>query len=183
MSDRERDLADLLRAANAGDAAAYRRFLDQLSRLVRAMVRARLANGSASDAEDIVQETLLAVHLKRQTWDERLPIGPWVATIARNKLIDHLRRRGAGRRIDVPIDDYADILPAEAPEEKLSATEIERLLGTLSDGQRGVVRAITVEGLSIRETAERFGKTEGAVRVTLHRGLAALSAAYRESHE
>ncbi len=180
MSERERELAGLMRAANAGDATAYRAFLDQLAKLVRAIVRGRLPNGSA-DVEDIVQETLLAVHLKRQTWDETLPIGPWVSTIARNKLIDHFRRRG--RRIDVPIDDYIEVLPAETPAETLQPHEIEKLLATLSDGQRGVVRAITIEGLSVRETAQRFGKTEGAVRVTLHRGLAALSAAYRTSHE
>lgn len=180
MSKRERELADLMRAANAGDALAYRTFLDQLARLVRAIVRSRLPNGSA-DTEDIVQETLLAVHLKRQTWDQTLPIGPWVSTIARNKLIDHFRRRG--RRVDVPIDEFIEVLPAAAAEETLAPHEIERLLATLSESQRGVVKSITVEGFSVRETAERFGKTEGAIRVALHRGLAALSAAYRTSNE
>lgn len=180
VSDRERELAGLLRAANAGDADAYRLFLDQLARLARAIVRSRLPNGSA-DVEDIVQETLLAVHLKRQTWDETLPIGPWVSTITRNKIIDHFRRRG--RRLDVPIDDYIEVLPAAQPEETLAPHEIDKLLATLNASQRAVVRAITVEGLSIRETAARFGKSEGAIRVALHRGLAALSAAYRTLHE
>lgn len=181
MSERERELADLMRAANAGDQQAYRRFLDVLAKLVRAVVRSRLLpSGGTADLEDIVQETLLAVHLKRQTWDPALPIGPWVSTIARNKMIDHVRRNG--RHASVPIDDYIDIIPAPAEEEQLSPREIERLLDKINDGQRAVVRAISVEGLSIRETADRLGKTEGAVRVTLHRGLAALAVVWRKAN-
>ena len=56
----------------------------------------------------MVQETLLAVHLKRHTWDESQPLLPWVRAIAQNKLIDFLRRRG--RRVHVPIDEFSETL-------------------------------------------------------------------------
>jgi RNA polymerase sigma-70 factor (ECF subfamily) len=79
----------------------------------------------------------------------------------------------------VPIDDFIDVLPAEQPEETLSPREAERLLSVLDGRQRQIVQAISVDGASIRETAARFGMTEGAARVALHRGLAALAAAYR----
>ena len=53
-----------------------------------------------------MQETLLAMHLKRDTWDEAQPLEPWLRAIARHKLADHLRRRGFRDHVD--IDDYAD---------------------------------------------------------------------------
>jgi RNA polymerase sigma-70 factor (ECF subfamily) len=179
VADYESQWAAWMRAANAGDSGAYRRLLESLAPFLRALARRGLGRlgRDAADAEDVVQETLLAIHLKRQTWDERKPFTPWARAIARNKLIDSLRRRG--RRIDVPIDDVIDFLPAEPEADTLSPREAERLLGVLNGRQREVVRAISVEGASIRETAARFGISEGATRVALHRGLAALAAAYR----
>lgn len=183
MNERERDWAPRMKAALAGDQGAYRRLLAELAPFVRGVVRGRSASyglGSA-DVEDVVQETLLAIHLKRGTWDAAQPVAPWVAAIARNKLIDALRRRG--RRVVVPIDDLAEILPAEAPEEGLSQGEAERLVSALKGRQHEVVTAISIEGASIRETAEKLEMSEGAVRVALHRGLAALAAAYRSFRE
>jgi RNA polymerase sigma-70 factor, ECF subfamily len=180
VRDGEGEWADWMRAANAGDSAAYRRLLDALVPFVRALIRrAASRNGAVlNDVEDVVQETLLAIHLKRQTWDAGEPITPWIRAIARNKFIDALRRRG--RRVEVPIEDFTAVLPAEDPEETLSPRETERLLSVLDGRQRQIVQAISVDGVSIRETAARFGISEGAVRVALHRGLAALAAAYRD---
>ncbi len=174
----ERELEDLLRAANAGDAAAYRHFLEKLAMVVRTMLRSHV-NRSAGGAEleDVVQDTLLAVHLKRHTWDEHRPISPWIRVIARHKLIDQLRRRG--RLFKVPIEEVIDRLPAEPVKETLSARDVDRMLEKLSEGRRCVVRAIAVEGLSVSEVAQRLGKSESAVRVLLHRGLAAVAAASR----
>jgi RNA polymerase sigma-70 factor (ECF subfamily) len=179
LRDCEHQWAEWMREANAGGNDAYRRLLEALAPFVRAVVRrACQRSGMAlNDVEDVVQETLLAIHLKRQTWDTAEPLTPWVRAIARNKFIDSLRRRG--RRIDLPIDDFIDVLPAEQPEETLSPREAERLLSVLDGRQRQIVQAISVDGASIRETAARFGMTEGAARVALHRGLAALAAAYR----
>lgn len=182
----ERELAlqgdewrDLMKAANRGDETAYRRLLTELAPVLRAMVRRSHAGAGITDVEDVVQECLLAVHLKRQTWDETLPLLPWVAAIARNKAIDSLRRRG--RRIEVPIEPLEAILPAEEPAERLSAGEIDRALAELSQTQRSVVRAISVDGESISEAGARLAMSEGAVRVALHRGLAALAAKMRKS--
>src|SRR5688572_7699094 len=91
-------LAQLMRAANRGDADAYRHVLEKLAPMLRSAARrgfARYGSGP-EEVEDIVQETLLALHLKRHTWDERQPLLPWVRAIAHNKLIDSLRRRGRG---------------------------------------------------------------------------------------
>jgi len=179
----EAQWAGWMRAANAGDSEAYRRLLEALALFLRRLAaqgfaRAGLGTG---DVEDVVQETLLAIHLKRQTWDADQLFTPWIRAIARNKLIDNLRRRG--NRTVLPIEDFIEVLPAEAASEELSAREVDRLLSILGGRQQEIVRAICVEGASIRETAARFSISEGATRVALHRGLSALSAAYRSESQ
>lgn len=183
MNDRERDWAAWMAAASADDAQAYRRLLGALAPFLRSVVRGRAASfGFAqADIEDVVQETLLAIHLKRGTWDPGHPVGPWVAAIARNKLIDAGRRRG--RRITLPIEDLAEVLPAEEAEDGLSPREAEKLISVLKGRQHEVVKAISLDGDDIAATAAKLGMSQGAVRVALHRGLAALSAAYRSFRE
>ena len=179
MSERETEWAEGMRRALGGDEAAYRKLLQSLTAFLRMEARrgfARYGRGTA-DVEDVVQETLLAIHLKRSTWRTDEPFGPWVRAIARNKLIDAMRR--GGRRISVPIDDVIDILPAAEPEEHLTEKTAEEVLGLLKGRQRDIVEQISIKGASIRETASLFRMTEVAVRVALHRGLASLSKAYR----
>lgn len=167
--------SDLMRAANAGDAGAYVRLLCDIGAALRPAVRRGLlrAGRSAADVEDVVQEVLLAVHLKRHTWDSARPVEPWVHAIARYKIIDALRRRTG--KFDVSIDEFSETLAAEEPEPSASDSEIERHLARLPTGQRTVVHTIAVEGISIAEAAERLNMTAGAVRVALHRGLTALA--------
>jgi RNA polymerase sigma-70 factor (ECF subfamily) len=168
-----------MRGAIAGDAGAYRRFLEQVTPYLRGMARRRCeAFGVASsEAEDIVQEVLLAIHLKRGTWDPARPIGPWISAITRNKLIDALRRRG--RQITVPIEDVIETLAADAPADGLERRDIEKMLSGLKDPQRDIVRSISIDGAGIRQTAERLEMSEGAVRVALHRALKRLAVLYR----
>ncbi len=99
----------------------------------------------------------------------------------RNKLIDNLRRRG--NRTELPIEDFIEILPAESATEELSSREADRLISILGVRQQEIVRAICVEGTSIREASAKFGISEGATRVALHRGLSALAAAYRSGEQ
>ncbi len=178
MHDRERSWAGWMRAANAGDDIAYRRLLEALAPFLRHIVQRSFARAGFgnSEVEDVVQETLLAIHLKRQTWDEDQAITPWVTAIARHKVIDSLRRRG--RHGELPIDDLLDVLSAEPATEHLSSRDAEPLLSMLRGRQRDVVQAISIEGMSTREAADRFRISEGAVRVALHRGLSALALVY-----
>ena len=167
----EQELASLLRTAIAGDERAYCDFLRQAAELVRAFALRRTALGGI-DPEDIVQETLLAVHAKRHTWRKEEPVTPWLYAIARYKLVDAFRRQG--RRSEVDIEDMAESLATPAPE-SISDREIGRALDMLAPGQRSVVAAVSVEGRSVTETAQALGMSETAVRVAFHRGLAAIS--------
>jgi RNA polymerase sigma-70 factor, ECF subfamily len=167
----ETELARLMRAALAGDERAYTEFLRRAACLVRGFARRKVVQG-AIDPEDIVQETLLAIHTKRHTWRDDAPVTPWLYAIARYKLIDAFRHRG--RRVEVEIGEIPETF-AEPEPETVRDREIRRALETLAPGQRSVVAAVSVDGLSISETAKSLGMTETAVRVALHRGLTAIA--------
>ncbi|MFN0219220.1 MAG: sigma-70 family RNA polymerase sigma factor [Hyphomicrobium sp.] len=178
---RDAEWSQLMRSAIAGDEAAYRRLLTDLTRALRQIVRRGFANAQigASEVEDVVQEVLLAIHLKRHTWEQSKPIGPWIMAISRNKMIDDLRRRG--RRGEVPIEGMIDVLEAGGHEDAIHAYDVNRVLNGLKGKSREIVQAITIDGHSAREVAERLGMTEVAVRVALHRSLKALAQTYQET--
>jgi RNA polymerase sigma-70 factor, ECF subfamily len=180
VREREDDWTALMRSAISGDSAAYHRLLKAVTPVLRAAAKRGLARAGqpVDQSEDIVQDILLAVHLKRHTWDANAPFAPWLFAIARNKLIDSLRRRG--RRVFVNIEDFAEILPGEAAPETAPAGEVAAQLQSLPARQRQVLQSIAVDSASIKDTATKFAMSEGAVRVALHRGLASLTAKLRE---
>jgi RNA polymerase sigma-70 factor (ECF subfamily) len=179
VRDSEDEWTGLMRSAISGDSAAYHRLLKAISPVLRAAARRGLARAGqpVDQSEDIVQDILLAVHLKRHTWDANAPFAPWLFAIARNKLIDALRRRG--RRVFVSIDDFSETLADQPAAETASAAEVAIHLNALPARQRDVLQSIAVESASIKETAARFAMSEGAVRVALHRGLSSLTAKLR----
>jgi RNA polymerase sigma factor (sigma-70 family) len=172
ITDDER-WAGMMRAAIGGDERAYAEFLEEIAPVLRRLVRSRADRLGTADCEDVVQEAMLAIHLKRHTWRPEEPLRPWLFAIARYKIIDAFRARG--KRIELPVDDFADVLPAEETEDATMQGDMERVLATL-DGRSGeIVRAIGVEGASVADVGARFSMTEGAVRVALHRGLKKLA--------
>ena len=179
MRDSEDEWTGLMRSAISGDSAAYHRLLKAITPVLRAAARRGLARAGqpVDQSEDIVQDILLAVHLKRHTWDANAPFAPWLFAIARNKLIDALRRRG--RRVFVNIDDFSETLADQPAAETASPSEVATQLNALPARQRDVLQSIAVESASIKETAAKFAMSEGAVRVALHRGLSSLTAKLR----
>jgi RNA polymerase sigma-70 factor, ECF subfamily len=169
-----------MRAAIAGDETAYHRLLSDLSQVLRGVVRRGFAGVGVprDDVEDVVQDVLLAIHLKRHTWDRTMPLGPWISAIARNKMIDDLRRRG--RRPEVPVDLTEFDIEGDNQQASIDARDVDRILGGLSEKNRDIVRSISIDGHSAREVADRLGMTEVAVRVALHRSLKSLAETYQE---
>ena len=172
-------LATWMRLALEGDELAYRKFLEALGPALRGVVNARMAQlgGRTGDVEDVVQETLLAVHLKRHTWRRSEPIGPWISAITRNKLIDVIRRRGP--HVHVAFDEIAEQLSSSEQAAYDASGDVETMLDRLDERQRRIVRLVSLEGRSCREAGAELRMSEGAVRVALHRALKALAAAYR----
>jgi RNA polymerase sigma-70 factor (ECF subfamily) len=174
----EEQLQAWLLAGLDGDARAYRRFLDELAKRLRALLRKRLF-GMQDHVEDIVQETLLAVHNARQTYRRDQPVTAWVYAIARYKLMDFLRARMRHDALNDPLDDAADLFEASAEEACDARRDVTALLDALPDHQRLPIDMVKLQGLSVTETARRIGISESAVKVGVHRGLKALAARIR----
>lgn len=179
MSGREAHLKALLLRGLSGEAAAYAAFLKELSAFLRAFLRGRLAR-VPDEVEDLVQETLLAVHNQRHTYDAAQPLTAWVHAIARYKMIDFLRRRAGREAMNDPLGDEDDLLATSDEEAREAKRDMAILLAKLPDRHRLPIQHVKIEGLSVAETAKLTGMSESAVKVGIHRGLKALAALIRE---
>ena len=178
MSAIEDRLRDLLIRGLAGDASSYYAFLKDLSTHLRAFLKRRLSR-LPDEVEDLVQETLLAVHNQRHTYDAGQPLTAWVHAIARYKLVDLLRRRAGRDALNDPLDDELAVFAESATEASDARRDLGKLLERLPDGQRRPIIHMKLEGLSVVEAARLTGMSESAVKVGVHRGLKALAAMIR----
>lgn len=165
-------------AAQAGDAASYRQFLDALGRHLRAFLRRRMA-AWPDDVEDLVQETLLAIHHSRHTYRQEQPLTAWVYTIARYKLVDFLRARSRHEALNDPLDEESAIFAAADGEAAEARRDLEQILQTLPERQRVALVMVKLAGASVAETAQATGLSEASVKVGVHRTLKALAARFR----
>ena len=160
-----------------GDAGAYRLLLGDLGGYLRAYFARRLGAGLA-EIEDLVQETLMAIHAKRATYDRSQPFTPWTYALAHYKLVDHMRRsRWRGPMPDGALEELFD---DRNPEEGAVKRDLDRLLSQLPTRHAELMRAVKVEGFSMEEAGARMGMSATAVRVTIHRGLKALTRRVRD---
>lgn len=173
--DFEQQLKPLWLRAQAGDEAAYREALRRIAVRLRSYLRRRMQS-LPDDLEDLVQETLLALHLQRGTYDTALPVSAWVLAIARHKLVDLWRRRGRQESLHDPIDDVDEGLLARSEPEAGAARDLSVLLAELSPAQRDAILLTKIEGLSVAEASARTGASESAIKVQVHRGLKKLAA-------
>lgn len=174
----EEKLRALLMRGLAGDDRAYRAFLQDLSAHLRAFLRRRLA-GLPDEVEDLVQESLLAIHNQRHTYDVVQPLTAWVHAIAKYKLIDLLRRRAKRDLLNDPLDDEQGVEVAMETDAADARRDLGKLLEQLPERQRLPILHMKLEGLSVAETAKLTGMSESAVKVGVHRGLKALAAIIR----
>ena len=176
----ENRLRELLVRGLDGDAAAYHQFLKALSAHLRAYFRKRLFQ-RPDEVEDLVQETLLAVHNQRHTYRTDQPLTAWVHAIARYKLVDLLRSRAAREALTDPLDDQLEVFAASDSDAADAKKDLNKLLASLPDRQRLPIVHVKLEGLSVVEAAQRTGMSESAIKIGIHRGLKALAARIRGS--
>lgn len=179
MSEPETRLRTLMLAGMAGDQAAYHRFLQALSVLLRGFLRGKLM-GLPDEVEDLVQETLLAVHNQRHTYDAGQPLTAWVHAIARYKLVDLFRRREGREQLHEELDEASELFAQSDTEARDAQRDLGRLLEQLPDKQRLPILHVKLEGLSVTETAQLTGLSESAVKIGVHRGLKALALLIRD---
>lgn len=172
--DFEATLRPLWLRAHAGDDAAYREALRRIAVRVRAYLRRRMQS-LPDDLEDLVQETLLALHVQRGTWDASVPVSAWVLAIARHKLVDLWRRRGRQDALHDPLDDADDAALARPDPDATAPRDLARLMQHLPAAQRDAIVLTKIEGLSVAEASARTGASESAIKVQVHRGLKRLA--------
>src|SRR5438046_9655187 len=170
------ELQAVMIASVGGDAASYRSLLDRLSSRLRAYYKGKLARvgRGATEAEDLVQEVLLAIHLKRHTYDAAEPLTPWVHTIARYKLIDYLRRTRS--TASVPLDEDTEAMAQDDNADAESSHDIRKLLQRLPEKVRCSIECVKLEGRSVAAAAGQCGISESGVKINIHRGLRSLAA-------
>lgn len=170
MNSYEQDLRPLVLNSLAGDEAAYTALLHRLSALLHRFFRRKFFAGEDAFTEDLVQETLLAIHLNRHRYDPNRPFTAWVYAIARYKLMDHFRRRPAGR-IFVPVDDVAGLFSDDAADQSDPGRDIDHLLTHLPEKQSRAIRLVKLDQLSVREASQKMDVSEADIKVSIHRGL------------
>jgi RNA polymerase sigma-70 factor (ECF subfamily) len=173
----EAQLKALMVKGLGGDTVAHGQLLSLLSRCLRGYFARRMGSGAA-DLEDLVQDTLLAIHLKRASYDTAQPFTPWAYAVARYKLIDHYRRTGA--RKSVPLEDAGELLAESDVEAGAVRRDLGKLLDTLPERQRQVMVEVKLAGHSVEEAAKRSGMSVSAVKVAIHRGIKALGKRVRD---
>jgi RNA polymerase sigma-70 factor, ECF subfamily len=149
--------------AAGGDRDAFARLYADYFRMVHAILLGRVPR---RDVDDLVQDVFLTVFTRLKSLREPAAFGGWLATIARNRATDHLRRT----REQVE-------LPEEMPGGEPIPADTFAVLGAvrqLPDAYRETLLMRLVEGMSGAEIAERTGLTPGSVRVNLHRGMTLL---------
>jgi RNA polymerase sigma factor (sigma-70 family) len=176
LADMEAQLRPLMLKALDGDASAYRMLLVELRKHLLRYYGRRLAPGLAANADDLVQETLMALHARRMTYDPAQPFTAWVHAIARYKLIDHFRRMKL--RATLPLEEDAVLFADDTSEATTARLDVETALGTIPPRPAELIRQVKIGGASVAEAAARLGMTETAAKVSIHRGLKALTARF-----
>lgn len=175
----EPQLKALMLKGLAGDDAAHRLFLKETSARLRAFFRNRLRG--AEEAEDLVQETIIAIHTKRHTYDATYPVTAWIYAIGRYRLIDYVRkvkRRG----ITAPVEAAEAIMDGYDAEPGDASRDVMRLLDKLSEKQREIIRLVKLDQLTVKEAAAQTGYSESDIKVSVHRGLKTLSKLLADDH-
>ncbi|MBE7211703.1 MAG: sigma-70 family RNA polymerase sigma factor [Gluconacetobacter diazotrophicus] len=164
-------------AAQAGDRVSYRLLLGEVTPWLRRYHGRRLPPALRDDA---VQDSLLALHEKRHTFDPSRPFGPWLAAIARHKWLDRLR--ALRRSPTEPLDDTAAAIPDHG-EPVVAASTLDALLARLRPAQAEAIRLVKLQGFSIDEAARRSAQSPSLVKVNIHRGLRRLELLAREDDD
>ena len=183
LATNEAELRRLMLASLDGDPDAHRELLTRLSRRLRAFFKPRLVRMGHGEveAEDLVQETLIAVHTRRHTYDREQPFTPWLYAMARYKFVDYVRR--TKKTFHDSLEHAKDLTARDDYGAVESTLDLNRLMGELPPKMRLAIQHVKLDGLSVNEAAERSGMSPSAIKVSVHRGLKALARAMRKGEQ
>ena len=171
-SDHRLDWSVFMARAQGGDREAYRLLLEEITPYLRSLAARRTQN--RGDIEDAVQDTLMTVHVARNTYDPTRPFGPWLVAVANRRIVDVLRRSGRiGSRETVLETEYETFSAPETNfhEATSDGRALRDALETLPPGQREAIRMLKLEEMSLKEAAAASGMSIAALKIATHRGL------------
>ncbi len=171
------ELVRLMVAYQAGELAAFEGLYGRLAAELCRYFQAAGAPGVDMAAQDLVQETFLAIHRSRRTYQPPLPVRPWAFGIARNVLGRH--RREAWRRSRTEDRDARPVAEVAAPATALALEprDLAAALASLPASRREAWVLHHVHGLSFQQIAARFRIGVGAAKLRSSRAMRALRAA------
>ena len=164
----------LLEAALRGDADAFEMVIRTYSRSLFAVAFAILRD--RGEAEDVVQETLVKAYGARWRVRNAEKFPAWLASVARNRALDVLRRRRW-----VPLDGHEPAVECAATEDQEVRERLHRTLAGLPETQRIALTLRYLEGLDHRAIEQTMGVTNGALRGILGRALGMMRKALKPS--
>lgn len=175
---KDKMLIELMQRAQNGNQEAYSRLLREILPLIGKMTRRQMANASASDHDDIMQEVLLSVHAARATYDPKRPFIPWLKTIVANRTIDFARRHNRHGARHVLSEGLTENIVDEAAGETIGRHEaidaLHKAIKALPNGQRSAVELLKLREMSLREAAELTGMSVSALKASIHRAVRTL---------
>ncbi len=174
-------LALLMKAAQAGDSAAYAELLRAAMPVIRNVVRRARGFLGAADVEDLVQDVLLSLHAVRATYDPERPFLPWLIAITRNRLADGARRYARRAAHEVQVEEYPVTFAEDAANTEIESygdsDALRHAIAALPPGQRTAVELLKLRELSLKEASAASGMSVGALKISMHRAMASLNRA------
>ena len=169
----EHELALLMVASQHGDQAAYEALLLGLGHVVTLYVRRRI--GATGWVDDVVQDVLLSLHNARHTWNPERPFAPWFYAVLQSRMIDAIRKHKRTATWEEPMDAVPPVVwSATAEADTIARSDLADAMRRLSPAQRLVIERLKLDEMSVKDVARETGMSESNVKVTAHRGYAAL---------
>jgi RNA polymerase sigma-70 factor (ECF subfamily) len=174
LPDGTLDWSRLMAQAQDGDRRAYRLLLEDMTPYLRTL--ALRCFKEPSDIEDVVQDVLLTVHAVRHTYDRARPYGPWLAAIARRRIIDRLRSQARAklREVALTVEPATLWLEPASPqqlEQDTRARELRAAIDNLPPDQREAINLLKLKELSLKEASSMTGRSVAALKVATHRAM------------
>jgi RNA polymerase sigma-70 factor (ECF subfamily) len=168
----EPDWSALMARSQEGDGAAYRRLLQSILPYLRAL--ARRAGLPGDEVEDAVQDVLMTLHAIRHSYDPARPFAPWLAAVARHRIIDRRRRLVRRASRESPMDNETETLPAPPtylPETESEVRRMKAAISALPKGQRQAIEMLKLKEMSLKEASAASGQSISALKVAVHRAV------------
>jgi RNA polymerase sigma-70 factor (ECF subfamily) len=153
----------LLKQSQQGNKNSYKQFLTEVQPFIKSVIYNKVNNTIIID--DILQDTLLAIHNSLHTYDSARNAKSWISVIAKNKALDYLKSN------QHKLSQAQDIASLKIESDKLNSNniDIEKAMQQVSIKQQEIIVKMKVEGKTAKQTALELEMTESAVKTAAHR--------------